>query len=108
MTEFFSAISVVSILTFSFNEVGLFAIAAIVNCLGSSLSNLRQQVLIQKSTVEVEVREASVLWVSCFSVSMSFVFSTYKTSKQLWDDNEGMLFIHCLGENPGVRFLPPQ
>ena len=67
-TEFFSAVSVVSISTFSFNKVGLFLVAAIVNYLGSSLSHLGQRVLIQKSAVGAEVGEASLLCTSCFSI----------------------------------------
>ena len=105
--DFFSTVSVVSISTFNFSEVGFSSIAATTNFLGSNFSHLGQWALTQKSVVRAEVRETSGFCMSWISISMSFVFSMYKTWKQLCKDNEGMQLIHCLGENPEVG-LPLQ
>ena len=111
--NFFSTVSMVSISTFDFSEVGSSSIAAIMNFLGSNFSHLGQWVLTLESAVGAGVRNLRFC-ISWASVSMSFVLSMYRISKQLQEDNEGMQFIRCPEENPGVRFLlqwmgsPPQ
>jgi hypothetical protein len=89
--------------------VGFPSIAATVNYLGNSLFYFGQQSLAWKFVTRAEIKGISGFCMSWVSVSMSFfIFFMFKTLKQLWEDNKGMLFICCLRENPGLEFLLPQ
>jgi hypothetical protein len=88
-------VSVVSISTFSFNDVGLSSIAAIMNFLGSNFSHLGQQVWILESVFRAEVEGISGFYMFWVSASISFICSMCKASKRLCEDNKGVLFICC-------------
>ena len=81
---------------FNFNEVRFFSIAAIMNSLGSNFSHLGQWVLTLESTVRAEVRETSGVCMSWVSISMSSVFSIYRTSKQLHTRGQQRHATHLL------------
>jgi hypothetical protein len=109
VTELLSTVSVVSISTFNFGEVGFPSVAATVNFLGSSLSHSGRWSLAQKFVTGVKIKGVSGFCTSWVFISMSFfIFSMFRTLKQLQEDNEGMLFIYSLRENPGLEFLLPQ
>jgi hypothetical protein len=82
VTELLSTVSMVSISTYSFREVGFPSVAAMVNFLGSSLSHFGWWSLAWKLVIRVEFKGVSGICTSLGSVSMLFfIFSTFRTLK---------------------------
>ena len=95
VTDFFSAVSVVSISTFKLSEEGLFSVVAMTNLAGNDLSHLGHR----RVGGGVGVGYGGDSGVSTFrtSVSESVVFSIESTLKWLLVHNEGVLFTRCVG-----------
>src|ERR1700684_677445 len=115
-TDFFSAVSVVSISTFSLSEVGPDSEVAMMNFSGSRLSHLgrrRRGVANNCETVaatggsgdESEARFDSEVCTT-FPVSNEGIFSTTNTSKRFLDD-KGVLVTRRLWQNPVEPDFPP-
>lgn len=105
-TDFLSAVSVVSISTFSLSEVGPVSEVAMTNFFGSRLSHLgrRMRGLAGVSGVEVEIGASSGVCTT-FSVSNKGIFSIANTSKRFLDD-KGVLVTRRLWQNPIDQNFP--
>jgi len=104
LTDFTSPVSVVSSSTFSLREVEPSSAEAMTSLDGSRHSHFRH--LFRTISVGVTIRFLDMGF--CTSMDGSTVSLTEhvgKTEKQLWYDNEGVLFTHFNGKNPAPQ--PP-
>ena len=91
-TDLTSAVSVVSMLTLSFRDLGSFSVEAMTSLAG----RLRSQ---RGQNYRAGSGVGTSLGVSTDS-SISGILSTGKTENRLWVDDEGVLFTRRLWENP--------
>jgi hypothetical protein len=87
-----SAVSVVSMLTLSFRDLGLSSIKAMTSLAGRLRSQRGQNC---QTGLEINTSLGSLS-----DLSISGILSTDKIANQLWVDDEGVLFTRCLWENP--------
>ena len=99
-TDLISAVSIVSTVTFNFKAFDSSSREEMTSQDGSFCSQQGQK-----------CRAGSGVGTSFSFSTVSFIsgnISTGKIEKWLWVDSEGILFTHCLLENPLVRILSEQ
>ena len=104
LTDFTSPVSVVSSSTSSLSEVEPSSTEAMTSLDGSRHSHFGR--LFQTISIRTTIRFLDMGF--CTSMDGSTVSLTEhvgQTVKQLWYDNEGMMFTHCNGKNPAPQPL---